>query len=183
MRNKDSILLENAYKRAIKQKKKLIREMLGKSMSEELQDLVDGDQHLRQAWKIAVDAEGGFAALNADKRWDQTRQAFVEKHGTSLDDMFGDKSRHAQILSLPNRLDWAKMTENDWDNLAVLTQHMDNEPGFQEQMLEIFRQWRGEDSSEYRYLADRISCRENRTQRFGTQDAGTNYANCKWVRD
>jgi len=164
--------------------RQLIREMLGKSVSEELQDLVDGDQRLRQAWGSVVAAAGGFAALGADKeRWDQTRQAFVEEHGTSLDDMFGDKSRHAQILSLPDRLDWGKMTEDDWHNLAVLTQHMDSEPGFQAGMLKIFRQWRGDASSQYQYLADRISCRETGTQRFGSQDQGTNYANCKWVRD
>ena len=164
--------------------RQLIREMLGKSTSGELQDLVRGDQHLRTAWRRTVEAEGGFAALGADKaRWDAVQAAFIEEHGTSGDDMFGDKSRHAQILSLPNRLDWGKMTEDDWHNLALLTQHMDSEPGFQAQMLKIFRKWRGEESSQYQYLADRISCRETGTQQFGTQDQLTNYANCKWVRD
>lgn len=164
--------------------RQLIREMLGKSVSDELQDLVHGDQHLRQAWGRTVAAEGGFNTLSADKaRWDAVRSAFIEEHGTSEDDMFGDKSREGQILSLPDRLDWGSLTPDDWHNLAVLTQHMDGAPNFQARMIKIFRQWRGEESSQYQYLADRISCRETGTQRFGTQDAGTNYANCKWVRD
>jgi hypothetical protein len=158
--------------------------MLGKSVSDELQDLILGDQHLRQEWIKTIAHAGGYQAARADsEKWESLRADFVRTHGTSLDDMFGDKTRHAQILSLPNRLVWGKMTEDDWHNLAVLTQHMDSEPGFQAQMLKIFRQWRGEKSSQYQYLADRISCRETGTQRFGTQDQITNYSNCKWDRD
>ena len=164
--------------------RQLIRETLSKSVSDELQDLMRDDQHLRTAWRQTVEAEGGFNALGADKaRWDAVRSAFVEEHGTTLDDMFGDKTREGQILSLPDRLDWSSLTPDDWHNLALLTQHMDGAPGFQKRMLKIFLRYRGDESSQYQYLADRISCRETGTQRFGTQDQITNYANCKWVRD
>lgn len=164
--------------------RQLIREMLSKSVSDELKDLMHGDQHLRLAWTRTIAAAGGYNALVSDKaRWDAARAAFIEEHGTSDDDMFGDKSREGQILSLPDRLDWGSLTADDWHNLALLTQHMDGAPDFQARMLKIFRQYRGEESSQYQYLADRISCRETGTQRFGTQDAITNYANCKWVRD
>ena len=164
--------------------RQLIREMLDTSASDELVTLVQGDQLLRQEWQKTVNAKGGFAALGADKdRWDAVRSEFMRVHGTTDDDMFGDKSRVAQILSLPDRLNWGNLTADDWHNLALLTQHMDGAPAFQKRMLTIFQKWRGEDSSQYQYLHDRISCRETGTQRFGTQDAGTNYANCKWVRD
>ena len=82
--------------------RQLIREMLGKSTSDELQDLVRGDQHLRTAWGQTVAAEGGFNALGADKsRWDAVQAAFIEEHGTSADDMFGDKSRHRRSSPYP----------------------------------------------------------------------------------
>jgi hypothetical protein len=168
----------------VTQLRQLIREMLDTSASDELVTLVQGDQRLRQEWQKTVNAEGGFAALGADKdRWDAVRSEFMRAHGTTDDDMFGDKSRAEQILSLPDRLDWGSLTADDWHNLALLTQHMDGAPTFQKRMLTIFLKWRGEDSSQYQYLHDRISCRETGTQRFGTQDAGTNYSNCKWVRD
>lgn len=162
----------------------LIRESLDNSISDELVTLVQGDQQLRQAWQKTVDAAGGFAALGADKdRWDAVRSEFIRAYGTSPDDMFGDKARAQQILSLPDRVVWGSMSKDDWHNLALLTQHMDGAPGFQKRVREIFRKWLGEDSNQYKYLDDRISCRETGTQRFGTQDAATNYANCKWVRD
>jgi hypothetical protein len=164
--------------------RQLIREMLDTSVSDELATLVQGDQQLRKEWENAVNAEGGFKVLrHGTPRWDAVRSEFMRAHGTTDDDMFGDKSRAAQILSLPDRLDWDGMTEDDWHNIALLTQHMDGAPAFQKRMLTIFRKWRGEDSSQYQYLHDRISCRETGTQLFGTQDAGTNYSKCKWVRD
>jgi len=162
----------------------LIREALDNSISDELVTLVQGDQQLRQAWQKTVDSAGGFAALGADKdRWDAVRSEFIRAYDTTPDDMFGDKARAQQILSLPDRLVWGSMSNDDWHNLALLTQHMDGDPDFQKRMLIIFKQWLGEKSSQYKHLDDRISCRETGTQRFGTQDAVTNYANCKWVRD
>jgi hypothetical protein len=164
--------------------RQLIREMLDTSVFDELGTLVQADQRLRKEWENAVNAEGGFKVLrHGTPRWDAVRSEFMRAHGTTDDDMFGDKSRAAQILSLPDRLDWDSMTEDDWHNIALLTQHMDGAPAFQKRMLTIFRKWRGEGSSQYQYLHDRISCRETGTQLFGTQDAGTNYTNCKWVRD
>ena len=179
--------------------RQLIREMLSKSVSGELEDLMTGDQRLRNEWRRYLTRAAGLPIpqsgypdlattsqaekILGDAGFAETRARFVEEHGTTLDDMFGDKSRKEQILSLPDRLDWGSLTEDDWHNLAVLSQHMDGAPDFQVRMLKIFRQWRGEESSQYQYLADRISCRETGTQRFGTQDQGTNYANCKWVRD
>jgi hypothetical protein len=82
--------------------RQLIREMLDTSVSDELVTLVQGDQLLRQEWQKTVNAAGGFAALGADKdRWDAVRSEFMRAHGTTDDDMFGDKSRVEQILSLP----------------------------------------------------------------------------------
>lgn len=168
--------------------RRLIRSVLlegtNLSTSEELVNLVQGDQLLRQEWQKTVNAAGGFNHLrHGTPEWDAVRAEFMRTHGTTDDDMFGDKARMSQILSLPDRLNWSQMTEDDWHNLAVLTQHMDSAPAFQKQMLSVFRKWRGEGSSQFQYLHDRISCRETGTQRFGTQDAGTNYTNCKWVRD
>jgi hypothetical protein len=168
----------------VTQLRQLIREMLDTSVSDELVTLVQGDQLLRQEWQKTVNAAGGFNVLrHGTPEWDAVRSEFMRAHGTTDDDMFGDKSRAAQILSLPDRLNWGSLTADDWHNLAVLTQHMDGAPAFQKRMLKIFQKWRGEGSSQYQYLHDRISCRETGTQRFGTQDAGTNYTNCKWVRD
>ena len=164
--------------------RELVRAALDASVSDELDALVQGDQRLRQEWQKTLDAEGDYESLSADKmRWDAVRSEFMRAHGTTGDDMFGDESRKNQILSLPDRLVWSSLTADDWHNIAVLTQHMDGEPAFQKRMLTIFKKWRGEDSSQYKYLHDRISCRETGTQRFGTQDAGTNYSMCKWVRD
>lgn len=162
----------------------LIREIRDSDISQELEALLQGDQHLRQEWGKTIDRAGGFQAALADKEeWEHLRADFVRTHGTSLDDMFGDASREEQILSLPNRIKWQNLSEDDWHNLAIITQHMDKAPEFQRRMLKIFLQYRGEESSQYQYLADRISCRETGTQRFGTQDSITNYSNCKWVRD
>jgi len=164
--------------------RELVREALDTNVSDELVALVQGDQRLRQEWQKTVNAEGGFSALrHGTARWDAVRSEFMRAHGTTDDDMFGDKSREEKILSLPDRLDWGSLTDDDWHNIAVLTQHMDGAPAFQKRMLTIFRQWRGEDSRQYQYLHDRISCRETGTQMFGTQDAVTDYSNCKLVRD
>ena len=162
----------------------LIREIRDSGISQELEALSRGDQHLRQEWIKTIAHAGGYQAARADsEKWESLRADFVRTHGTSLDDMFGDASREGQILSLPNRIRWQSMSEDDWHNLALLTQHMDGAPEFQKRMLKIFQKWRGEESSQYQYLSDRISCRETGTQRFGTQDQITNYSNCKWVRD
>lgn len=162
----------------------LIRETLSLGISEELKELTADDQRLRNEWEKTVNRAGGFQAALADRKaWERLRADFVRTHGTTLDDMFDDASREGRIRSLPDRIQLAELTPKDWENLWLLVQHMDRSPGFQKRMLETFRKYLGEESSQYQYLADRISCRETGTQRFGTQDSITNYSNCKWVRD
>ena len=156
--------------------------MLDADISDELRDLADEDQKLRALWARALQGAGGWTAMTPEER-DALRERFTEEHGTTLDDMFGDKSRHKRILDLPSKIRWSSLADPDWNNLWIITQHMDQFPDFQERMLGIFLRHRGEDHSQYQYLADRVSCRETGTQRFGTQDSITNYSNCKWVRD
>lgn len=75
---------------------------------------------------------------------------------------------------------WGGLTDEDWNSLRLITQHMDPFPDFQQRMLPIFLQHRGEGSDQYRYLTDRISCCETGTQRFGTQDKISGYKRCRW---
>lgn len=163
----------------------LIREMLEGSISDELQDLKTGDQALRNVWAGKTKAAGGRSAIPPEA-WERMRSAFVDEHGTALDDFFGDKARHERILALPSKIEkigWKSLTDADWNNLWLLVQHMDRHPHFQKEMLPIFQKHLGPEHSHVQFLSDRISCRETGTQRWGTQDKETGYKNCKVVPD
>lgn len=175
----------------------LIRETLMQGVSDELEELVRGDQRLRNEWARYLTRAAGLPVPQSgyveqatmvrakedlgDVGFAEVRNRFIEEHGTTPDDMFGDKQRHKQILTLPDRIRPAELTKEDWGNLWLLAQHMDAYPDFQKRMLEIIREHLGEGHDHYRFLADRISCRETGTQRWGTQDVGSGYKNCKWI--
>jgi hypothetical protein len=87
--------------------------------------------------------------------------------------MFGDRFRQARVMQIVKEIDhssgWLALQSPDWSNLWLLVQHMDDHIEFQKSMLNIFLLQEGETSSHYQYLADRISCHEFGTQKYGTQ--------------
>ncbi len=66
--------------------------------------------------------------------------------------------------------DFNDFSNKDWDNYWLLAQHCDFDIKLQQNALKIIEKYKSQDSSEYKYLYDRISCSLTGTQKFGTQD-------------
>jgi hypothetical protein len=152
--------------------RRLIRESLqSDDPSQALQSLVDADQAPRNAWKRFLMDQDAWPPTEEDLH--RLRPIFARERGTSTSDIFGDRARQKKVSQLLQHLHthalWKSLSDRDWENLWLLVQHMDAHPTAQRDLLPILRQWRGEHSDAYRYLADRISCRETGTQAYGTQ--------------
>jgi hypothetical protein len=76
------------------------------------------------------------------------------------------------VKNLVNTLNFTYLTEADWENLFILVQHADDDISFQKKLLPLFYKKYGDTGikTPYQMLYDRISCAENGTQKYNTQD-------------
>ena len=66
---------------------------------------------------------------------------------------------------------WEKISDQAWDDLWLVAQHSDDDRAFQKKVLaKIKKISHREQKSHIQYLSDRISCAEDGTQEYGTQD-------------
>ena len=66
---------------------------------------------------------------------------------------------------------WSKISDQAWDDLWLVAQHSDDDRAFQKEVLDKIKQFsHKEQKSHFQYLSDRISCAEDGTQEYGTQD-------------
>ena len=75
----------------------------------------------------------------------------------------------------PIYFDFDSFSDDDWENYWLISQHADMYPNFQKDALETISQYLGKDNDNYRYLHDRISCRQTGTQKYGTQNICEKY--------
>jgi len=142
--------------------------------SNELHALAAADQRGRNKWSNLVASRGGWE-MDVDQ-FDILRHQFIaleSSQGAQIGDMFGDQFRQLRLVQIVKEINdaagWAILPVPDWTNLWLLVQHADGHVAFQKSMLNIFLEHRGQESSHYQYLADRISCHEFGTQIYGTQ--------------
>ena len=153
----------------------IIRESQGASpdrtISHALEAMEQADQEPRNAWKRFLTQRGAWPPT--PEQIEALRPEFIAHRGAATDDMFGDKPRLASAIRLIDQIRsadlWGSLTEKDWERLWLLVQHMDSHPQVQKEILAVIKRWLGTEHSHYRFLADRISCRERGVQRFGTQ--------------
>ena len=93
---------------------------------------------------------------------------FAKIKNRKENNIFGDKERLEKFIKI--NFDFDNFNEKDWDNYWLLTQHSDFYPEFQKKSLDIIEKYLGKDNENYKYLYDRISCSENGTQKYGTQN-------------
>jgi hypothetical protein len=109
-----------------------------------------------------------FVKTDANGDWETGAKLYAKSKNRSEDDIFGDRDRLNQFTKM--KFDFSKFTAKDWNNYWILAQHADYDRNFQKQALAIIKQYLGEDSEEFKYLYDRISCGLDGKQKFGTQD-------------
>ena len=126
-----------------------------------LSSLVVDDQRERQEYQQ-------FVQTRAGGDWNKGAQMYAAAKKRHGDDLFGDAARLKTVMSA--KLDFGSFAEQDWNDYWLLSQHADAYPQFQQQALANIEQHLGQDNDYYRYLADRISCAANGTQKYGTQD-------------
>jgi hypothetical protein len=139
------------------------RKYLNENVSQTLQSLRDADQDLRNKWAARMKEKGGFSKELAAE--------FAQEHGTTTDDLFNDAARQKKYESLFNSLsneDFDKFEDKDFQNLWLLAQHADHNRELQRKVRDILKKYNRQE--EYEYIADRITCGESGTQKFGTQD-------------
>jgi hypothetical protein len=104
--------------------------------------------------------------------WQQKLELFKKDNNIPLeqDEIFPSLTKY--VKKIVNKLDFENLTDTDWKNLFLLVQHADDDINFQKQMLPQFYKKYGEKGykTPYKYLYDRISCNENGTQKYNTQD-------------
>ena len=83
------------------------------------------------------------------------------------DDIFGDRDRLSNFIKM--NFDFDSFNRKDWDNYWILSQHSDQFPEFQEEALKIIKKYLGDEDDNFKYLYDRISCKKNGRQKYGTQ--------------
>lgn len=126
-----------------------------------LASLVAHDQSERRRYQQFVQTKAGGD-------WQQGAKLYAQALGRQLDDLFNERSNMNKFINM--KFDFNTFTEDDWQNYWLLAQHADFNRNFQQQALGIIAQHLGNDSTQYKYLYDRISCGTNGTQKYGTQD-------------
>ena len=134
-----------------------INELLFES---QLASLVAQDQKERSEYQRFVQTQ-----TNGD--WSKGAELYAKIKHRSPDDIFGEKERLIQFTKMS--FDFSNFDESDWNNYWLLSQHCDFDKKFQQQALKNIQKYKGQNSNEYKYLYDRISCGLNGTQTFGTQ--------------
>jgi len=119
------------------------------STADQLRDLVDRDQKLRNEFAKEMESAGGWSQALLDK--------FIADHGTTPDDVFGSASVERDLMTLMPTLDFSSFSEDNWNDFWLLSQHMDNHPDFQRSALHSIKEHRGHESEEYKMLLWRIA--------------------------
>ena len=126
-----------------------------------LQNLVDIDQQERNEYKKFVqDRAGGD--------WNKGAKLYSQLKNRSSDDVFGEKERQTQFQNMQH--DFNKFTPKEWKNYWLLSQHADNNVGYQQQALKNIETHLGQDNEHYRYLHDRVSVNTGQPQKYSTQN-------------
>jgi len=94
--------------------------------------------------------------------------AWAKMHNRKVDDVFGDDARLKEFMN--SKFNFNEFEKEDWGRYWMLSQHADKYIKFQKHALEIIEKYLGNEHSHYKYLADRISCKESGTQKYNTQD-------------
>ena len=126
-----------------------------------LSALVQADQKERNSYARFVSSQ-----TNGD--YTRGAQLYAKLKNREIDDLFGDRDRLKIFMS--TKWKFNDFTNEDWDNYWLLTKHCDENRPFQIQALNTIREYLGEKHSHYQYLSDRISCGQNGTQKYGTQN-------------
>jgi hypothetical protein len=136
------------------------------SNSDLLSQLVQQDQVERKEYMDFVNNELGGDYEKGAKEW-------IKLKHRNPDDIFLDKDRMNKFIY--TNFDFDSFNKKDWDNYWLLSQHADQYPDFQKTALNIIQKHTGEDNDNFKYLSDRISCRETGTQIYGTQNICKKY--------
>lgn len=126
----------------------------------ELASLVAQDQKERLEYQR-------FVQTKANGNWNKAAYLYAKLKNRNPDDIFGERERLDQFTKM--NFDFDNFDDVDWTNYWLLAQHCDFNRNFQQQALKNIEKYKGQNSSEYKYLYDRISCGLSGTQRFGTQ--------------
>jgi hypothetical protein len=137
------------------------------SQSDILTNFKNQDQEERNEYQKFVHSE-----FNGD--YERAAKEYAKLKNRSFDDIFGDKERMEKFISID--FDFDGLSDEDWENYWLLSQHADTNPNFQKDALKTISQYLGKDNDNYKYLHDRISCRETGTQKYGTQNICKKYS-------
>lgn len=108
-----------------------------------------------------------FVQTKANGDWNKGSYLYAKLKNRNPDDIFGEKERLVQFTKM--NFDFDSFDDMDWNNYWLLAQHCDFDRNFQQQALKNIEKYKGQDSTEYKYIYDRISCGLSGTQKFGTQ--------------
>jgi hypothetical protein len=125
-----------------------------------LSRLVTLDQKERSEYQV-------FVQTKANGDWDKGAVLYANYKNRNPDDIFGEKKRLLSFAKM--KFDFNTFSNSDWNNYWLLSQHCDFDINFQQHALSNIEKHKGQDSKEYKYLYDRISCSLSGTQKFGTQ--------------
>lgn len=148
----------------------VLKEEMGKnqnSQSDILSNLKNQDQEERREYQKFVQTK-----FNMD--YEKGAKEYVKLKNRSFDDVFGDKERMEKFISINFNFD--NFSDEDWENYWLMSQHADLYPNAQKSALQTISQYLGKNNDHYRYLYDRISCRETGAQKYGTQNICEKYS-------
>ena len=140
---------------------KVVPECVSLESNEQLKHWSEQDQTERNTYAKYVKDELKGNWENAGKIWAKLKNR-------SSDDVFGDDARLKEFMN--TKFNFDEFDKEDWHRYWVLSQHADKYIEFQKHALEIIKKYLGSDHINYKYLCDRISCKETGTQKYNTQD-------------
>lgn len=100
--------------------------------------------------------------------WQAALQQFKVDKGITGDVVFTVFT--PQLRDLCSQINFKKLSKRGWEDFWMLAQHADDDRQLQKWCLQTISTHLGQQSSHYKYLADRISCAETGRQKFNTQD-------------
>ena len=108
--------------------------------SQQLMDLANQDQRLRNLFDIEIKKAGGWSQQLADD--------FAKRNGTAKGDIFGDKQTTEKFVALFPSLDFTSFSEQNWNDFNILLIHL-REPQYLRmrqkalsEMIKAKRWWR-----------------------------------------
>lgn len=126
-----------------------------------LGDLVKQDQNERNEYKKFVQTEVGGD-------WERGAELYAKMKNRKPDDIFGERERLIRFTKM--KFEFSRFSDGDWGNYWLLAQHCDFDIRFQREALVNIERYMGRESSEYKYIYDRVSCNMYGRQKYGTQD-------------